>query len=79
MRAIPYGAEAVKRRDTARSGEVAVGTSADGTFIERQAHFRAQRFRTSEKRGAHFPFERSAVESAVNLEPRARKRGAQRA
>src|ERR1700747_1693060 len=78
MRAIAHCAEPVKRRNSAGSGEVAVRSTADGAFIDGQVHLRAERFRASEKGGAHFALEGSAVEAAMNLETRAGERRAQR-
>ena len=66
--AVAYGAETVERGNAACRGEIAVGTSADGAFVNRQVHLSSERFRAREKRGAHFAFEWCARETAADFE-----------
>ena len=42
MSAVADCAEAVERGDADRSGEISVGTAADGAFADREAHLRGE-------------------------------------
>jgi len=75
--AVTDSAEAVQSGDAERGGEIAVGTAADGAFVELQVHLRGEGFCAAEEREAELPLERRAIEAAADFELGAGKNGAE--
>lgn len=76
MRTVTNRAETIERGNAAGGGEVAIGTTANGAFVDREVHLRSERFGPAEQSGAHLAFERRAIEAAANFETRSGKCGA---